>query len=102
MENIIKSILAIEERAKEIVDSSRRRREHSPDELGEKMTEMRAKYMKRVKEKLAEIERIETAAASEKIKEVEKKGTESLAAIKSVSDKHTAAWVEILFAEIIK
>jgi F0F1-type ATP synthase membrane subunit b/b' len=101
MQNLLKQIVEMDQKAREITDSAQLEKANSEKEVEKLKEELRRNYLEKARQRIAKSEPLERAAAE---KEWNEKNSKNDALLKKINDLYTAnfdRWVDEITKRII-
>lgn len=101
MQNLIKEIVDMDRKAREITDAAQLEKVNSEKEVTEKREQIRAEYLERARKRIAMNEPQERAIAEEGWKKIQAKNEERASHLDDLYRKKGDEWVNTLVARVI-
>lgn len=101
MQNLIKEIVDMDRKAREITDAAQLEKVNSEKEVTEKREQIRAEYLERARKRIAMNEPQERAVAEEGWKKIQAKNEERAKHLDDLYREKGGEWVNILVARVI-
>ncbi|WP_195984161.1 hypothetical protein [Clostridium sp. D33t1_170424_F3] len=101
MQNLIKEIVDMDRKAREITDAAQLEKVNSEKEVTEKREQIRAEYLERARKRIAMNEPQERAIAEEGWKKIQAKNEERAGYLDDLYRKKGDEWVNTLVARVI-
>lgn len=98
MEDMIKRIIEIDKRAREITDNAKMLKQQAERSISQKKDEMKKEYFARAEEHLKDLEQQHRKNTEEAFAQSSSKISESLAKMKKIDSENHSRWV----SEIVK
>lgn len=101
MQNLIKEIVDMDRKAREITDAAQLEKVNSEKEVTEKREQIRAEYLERARKRIAMNEPQERAVAEEGWKKIQAKNEARAKHLDDLYREKGGEWVNILVARVI-
>lgn len=101
MENMIKRIVEMDEKARQITEEAQRARSGSAEAIAQKREELRAEYLDKARARIERNRQTEQAAADVEWQEIEKKYQALGAGLDKKFEAHHGEWAEAIFRRVI-
>ncbi|NLY43781.1 MAG: hypothetical protein GX066_07405 [Clostridiaceae bacterium] len=101
MDDIIKKILEIEERAKQIVEDANCQKEKMDEEIKKEIDKMKEELQQRAKRKIQQIREKEMKEAHKKVSEIEEQSKRQLEAITVLASNKKKEWETMVINRIV-
>lgn len=101
MQNMVKQIVDMDRKAREITDAAQLEKINSEKEILQRREEIRAGYLERARHRIALNEPVEREAAEAKWVAVKERNTELSQELDETYAKHGAQWVDQIVARVI-
>ncbi len=101
MQNLMKQIVEMDRKAREITDSAQKEKVDSEKEVTERREEIRKKYLEEAKQRVAENEPLEREAAEKEWKEKNRKNEVLLQKMNDLYAEKGSQWVSDITQRII-
>lgn len=101
MQNLLKQIIEMDQKAREITESAQQEKADSVKEIAQRKEEIRSSYLEKARARIAENEPLERAAAE---KEWQEKNSKNEILLKKINDLYAAngdGWVKEITERII-
>ncbi|GHV05507.1 hypothetical protein FACS1894217_02510 [Clostridia bacterium] len=99
--DLINKIIEAEERARQVAEAAKQKRENLEEDLKANTGGLRDSYFERAEARLKKVREREAALAEERITELDKTFERDEASIKAAYAKNKDVWVEKLFKMIV-
>lgn len=101
MEQILSSILKLEDEAKDIVKKQTDRRDALPAELEKKLENMRGEYLAKAEHRIEQLKAEETKRLNDELSEVRSSHESQMSRLSKVSERETERFADEIFRRVI-
>ncbi len=100
-DDVVKKMLELEKRAKDIVSEAEERKKHIDDEVENEIVAMRESYAVRADSRVEKVMQFEETAAEEKLAALRQATDATMAKIKKTYDANKEKWICELYKKVI-
>lgn len=100
-DDVVKKMLELEKRAKDIVSEAEERKKHIDEEVENEIIAMRGSYAERADNRVDKVMRFEEEMAEKKLAELRQSTDATMAKIKKTYDNNREKWICELYEKVI-
>lgn len=100
-DDVVKKMLELEKRAKDIVSEAEERKKHIDEEVESEIIAMRGSYAERAADRVEKVMRFEEETAEKKLAELRQSTDATMAKIKKTYDNNREKWICELYKKVI-